>query len=102
VVEQHCPLGDHVRVVVGDADHAGAELDVLRALGRGGDEDLRRGDDLGPGRVVLTDPRLVPAESVEVFDQLEVALERECRVLAGGMERRHEDPEAEPMVGRER
>ena len=101
VVEQHRPLGDHVRVVVRDADHAGAELDVLGALGRGGDEDLGRGDDLGSGGVVLADPGLVPAEGVEVLDQLQVALERQRRVLAGGVERRHEDPEAEPMVVRE-
>ena len=82
VVEQDGPLGDPQRVVVADADHAGAELDVAGPLGGGGDEDLRRGDDLGAGRVVLADPRLVEAEPVEVLDQLEVALERQRRVLA--------------------
>ena len=97
VVELHRPLGDHVRVVVGDADDARAELDVLGPLGRGGDEDLRAGDDLGAGRVVLADPRLVPAEPVEVLDQLEVAFDGERRVLAGLVERRHEDAEAESV-----
>ena len=48
VVEQHGALGDHVGVVVRHAGDAGAELDVARALGRGGDEDLRAGDDLVP------------------------------------------------------
>ena len=97
VVELHGPLGDHVRVVVGDADDARAELDVLGPLGRGGDEDLRAGDDLRAGRVVLADPRLVPAEPVEVLDQLEVAFDGERRVLAGLVERRHEDAEAESV-----
>ena len=63
------PLGHPQRVVVGQRGHAGAELDVARALGGGGDEDLRRGDDLAAGRVVLADPRLVVAEAVEVLDR---------------------------------
>ena len=66
------------------------------ALRGGRDEDLRRGDDLAAGRVVLADPGLVVAEPVEVRDQLEVALERQGRVLAGRMERREEHPEAQP------
>ena len=40
VVEEDGPLGDHERVVVGDADHACAELDVAGPLGGDGDEDL--------------------------------------------------------------
>ena len=40
VVEQHHPVGEHQRVVVRERAHAGAELDVLRALGRDADEDL--------------------------------------------------------------
>ena len=100
MVEQDGPLGHPQRVVVADADHAGAELDVARSLGRGRDEDLGRGDDLGARRVVLADPGLVPPEAVEVLDQLEIALERQCRVLARRMERCHED--AEPQTVRHR
>jgi hypothetical protein len=33
-----------------------------------------------------------------MFDQLQIALERERRVLAGGVERSHEDAKAEPVV----
>jgi hypothetical protein len=88
VVEQHHPLGHPQRVVVGERDHAGAELDVARPLGGRGDEDLRRGDDLRAGRVVLADPGLVVAEPVQVGDQLEVALQRQRRVLARRMKRR--------------
>jgi hypothetical protein len=87
VVEQHHALGHPEGVVVGERGDAGAETDVARALRRSRDEDLRRGDDLAAGRVVLADPRLVVAEAVEVLDELEVALEREGRVLARGMER---------------
>ena len=67
VVELHGTFGDHVRVVVRERHHAGSELDVLRTFGGRGDEDLGRRDDLGAGRVVLTDPGLVPAESVEML-----------------------------------
>ena len=76
---------------------AGAELDVAGPLGRRGDEDLRRGDDLGAGGVVLADPGFVPAELVEVGDELEVALDGQRRVLPGSVERRHEDAEAQTV-----
>ena len=65
---------------------------LLRALGGRGDEHLGRGDDLVAGRVVLADPGLVEAEVVEVLDQLEVAVDREVRVLVDGVERGEEDP----------
>jgi len=42
--------------------------------------------------MVLADPGLVESELVEVFDQLQVALERERRALAHGMERGQERP----------
>ena len=99
VVEQHHAVGQHERVVVGQRRDAGAEADVLGALRRGGDEDLGRGDDLVPGGVVLAEPGLVEAERVEVLDQLQVALERQRRVLAHGMERGQEDPELQAAVG---
>ena len=96
VVEQDHPLGDPQRVVVGQRGHAGAELDVARALGGGGDEDLRGGDDLAAGRVVLADPGLVVAEAVEVLDERQVALEGQRRVLSRRVERRHEDAKPQP------
>ena len=51
--------------------------------------------DLEPGRMVLTDPRLVKAELVEPRHQLEVALEALGRVLLVRMERRQKDAVAE-------
>ena len=45
---------------------------------------------------MLADPRLVVAPGIEFFDQLEVALERQRRVLADGVEGRHEYPELHP------
>ena len=83
----------------GQRRDAGAEADVLGALRGGGDEDLGRGDDLVAGRVVLAEPGLVEAEVVEVLDQLEVALERQRRVLADRVERGQEDPELQSAVG---
>ena len=84
VVEQHEAVGEHQRVVVRQRVHAGAEPDVLRAFRRRRDEHLRRRDDLVAAGVVLADPRLVEAEPVEVLDQLQVAFERERRVLPVG------------------
>ena len=95
VVEHHDAVGEHERVVVGERVHARAELDVLRALGGGGDEHLGRGDQLGAGGVMLTDPRLVVAEAIEVVDQLEVTVQGEGRVDADLVDRRQEDPEAQ-------
>ena len=95
-------VGEHERVVVGQRADARAEADVLRALRRGRDEHLGTGDDLVAGRVVLADPRLVEAEAVEVHDQIEVALERERRVLADGMERCEEDAELVAAICRPR
>ena len=68
VVEQHHAVRHMQRVVVGEGRHAGAELDVLRAVRRDADEDLGRADDLPAGTVVLADPRLVEVEVVEPLD----------------------------------
>src|SRR5262245_52051618 len=78
-------------MVIGQRDYAGAELDAPGPLGGGGDDKLGRGDDLVAARVVLADPGLVIAELVEPLDELEVALQRQRRVLVVGMERRQED-----------
>ncbi len=68
--------------------------------GSGGrDEDLGRGDDLVAGRVVLAEPGFVEAELVEMLNELEVALERERRVLTYRVERGQEDPELQSAVG---
>ena len=98
VVELHHAAGDRERVVVGQRDDAGAEPDVARALGGGGDEHLGAGDDLEAGRVVLADPGLVVVEPVEMDQQLHVALERQQRVLVQGMEGREEDAGSEIPV----
>ena len=71
VVELHEALRDQERVVVRQAGHAGAEPDVLGALGRRGDDQLGRGDDLPAGGMVLADPGLVIAEPVELLDHLD-------------------------------
>jgi hypothetical protein len=64
---------------------------VARALRRAGDEHFRAIDDLEAGRMVLADPGLVVVQSVEVDEQIHVALEREQRVLIRRMERREKD-----------
>ena len=99
VVEQHHAVGQHERMVVGQRRHARTETDVAGALRGRRDEHLGRGDDLVAGGVVLAEPGLVEAELVQMLDQLEIALERQGRVLAHRMERGQEDPELEVAVG---
>ena len=91
--------GEDQRVVVGERGHPGAEAEVLGALGGGGDELDRVGDDLPAGGVVLADPRLLDAELVEVLHQREVAVEGEGGVLVRGVERGEEDPEPQGPLG---
>ncbi len=93
VVEQHPPVGHHQRMVVGQRHHAGAQPDVLGALGRSRDEHLRAGDQFVATGVVLAEPRLVEAEAVQRHDSFQVVFECHRGRLAGRMERRHEDAE---------
>ena len=95
VVELVDPVGQHERVVVGQGRDPGAQPDVLGALGRRGDEHLGAGDQLIGRRVVLADPGLVIAELVQPLDQLQVALDRQRRVLVDRVERRDEGAEAQ-------
>ena len=91
VVQLGHPVGHHEGVVIGEADHAGAQLDVLGAVGGHADEYLGRGDDLPAGAVVLSDPGLVKAQIVQPLHQFHVAFQRQGRVFAGAVERAHED-----------
>ena len=97
VVELEQVVSDHQRVVIGQRDDPGAELDVLGPLGQGGDEDHRVGDDLAGERVVLADPGFVVAEVVEVLDQLDIALKREGGMLANAVEGGEEEAEFHPL-----
>ena len=98
VVEVDHAVGYQEGVVVGQRDHARAELDALRALGRSGDKDLGRRDRLVAIAVMLTHPRLVVAELVQPLDQLDVAPDGERRVLRRVVQRPDEAAEAEWRV----
>ncbi len=99
VIELDDAVRRHQGVVIGQRDHAGAELDALGALGRGGDEEFGAGDDLEAGRMVLADPGLVIAEPIEHLDQLEVAMQGLGGVAIQRMERGHEDAVAHRKFG---
>ena len=71
------------------------------ALRRGRDEHLGRGDDLVAAGVVLADPRLVEAELVEVYEQVEITFKGERGVLTRRVERGHEESEAHRRIGPE-
>ena len=97
VVEQDEAVGDHERVVVWQADDAGAEADVAGAFGRRGHEHLGRGDGFPAGAVVLADPGLVVAEVVEPLEQLEVAFQSQGGILAEPVEGSQEDTKRQPL-----
>jgi hypothetical protein len=65
------------RVVVRQAHHTGAELDVSRALRCCRQQDLWRGDLLAAAPVVLADAHLFVGEVVEPRDQFLITLERQ-------------------------
>ena len=102
VVELGHARGQHEGVVVGQRDHAGAEPDVARPLGGGGDEHLGAGDDLEAAGMMLADPRLMVVQPVEVLDQLHVAFDGEGGVLVQRMEGRQENAGAQIAVGQGR
>jgi hypothetical protein len=80
-------------MVVGQANHPGAQFDVAGALGSGSNENLWGGDNLPAGAVVLSDPGLVKAEVVEPLDQLQVALYSQGGIFSDTVEGAHEDAE---------
>ena len=73
-----------------------------RTLRRRGDEDLGAGDDLEPAGMVLTDPHLVEAQRIQMFDQQQIAMKRLRRVLVHGVKRRMKDAELQIAVRHKR
>src|SRR5690242_9284788 len=51
--------------------------------------------------MVLTDPRLLIAQPIEPFDQLEVTADGERRVVVSGVERRQKDAAAQHEIAHE-
>ena len=86
LVELGDALGQHQRVVVGQAVDPGAQHDPLRA-GQGlGDEEVGAGDVLPLRGEVLADPRLPEAERLQGHDLRQVHLHRLRQVRARRME----------------
>ena len=98
LVQLRDAVRDHQRVVIGQRDDAGAELDPARTLRRRRDHDLRRGADLIATGMMLTVPIFFEAELVGPFGQLQIALEAQRRTFIQRMERRHKDADTEWTV----
>ena len=98
-VELHHALGDVVGMVIGQRDHAGAELDALGAFAGGRQEHFRRGDHFPARRMMLAAPELVIAERVDLLDEIEVAAELQQRILADRMMRGEKGSELEARHG---
>src|SRR6185312_6907616 len=94
-VELHHALGYIVGVMIGQRDHAGAELDALGPFAGGGQEHFRRGDHFPARGMVLAAPEFVEAERVDLFDEIEIATELQQRILADRMMRSEEGSELE-------
>ena len=91
VVQLDHTVGHHQRVVVWQADDAGAQLNAAGALCGGGDENLRGRDNLPAGAVVLTNPGLIEPQLVQPFNQLQIAFDGQGGVFANTVEWAEED-----------
>src|SRR5207237_3280308 len=98
-VELHHALRDIVGMVIGQRDHAGAELDALGAFAAGCQEHFRRGDHLPTRGMVLAAPEFVEAERVDLLDEIEVAAELQQRILADRVMRGEEGAEFQACHG---
>ena len=102
MVQQHHPVRYHVGMMVGEADHAGAEAEVAGALGGGGHENFRRGDSFPAGAVVFADPGFVKAQVVQPLQQFQIAFQGQGRVFAYSVERGHKNAEFHTLRGSHR
>src|SRR5215467_9945266 len=98
MVKEDNALGDPQRVVIRNADHPGAELDVTRALGCRRYHDFRRGGELGAGGVMLAEPCLIIAAAIQPLDEIEIALQCKRWVDAGLVEGREKNAEAQALA----
>ena len=67
-------------IVIRDADDAGAKFDVAGALRGDGDENFRRGTNLGSGRMMFAAPSFVIIAPIEPLNELEVLFQSQGRV----------------------
>ena len=95
VIELHHALCNIERMMVGQRDHAGPELDALGPLAGCRQEHFRRCDHFPAGGMVLAAPELVIAEPIELLDQIEITAELQHRVLADRVMRGEEGPKFE-------
>ncbi len=72
VVELHRTGRHNERMMKRQRCGAGSETDPLGAFSSGSNEEIAPGDDLVPGRIMLTDPRFGIAQLLRPDDQLEV------------------------------
>src|SRR5258705_1598625 len=86
-------------MVIGQRDHAGAELDAFGALAGGRQKHLRRGDHFPARGMMLAAPELIEAERVDLLDEIEVAAELQHRMLADRVMRGEEGSEFETCHG---
>ena len=93
VVELGGLAGDDGRVLVGEAEHAGAELDALGLGHQGGEEHERRLDRLRGQREMLAEPDLVETDRVGALDDLKIFLEQRVIAAPKILDRVHEHAE---------
>ena len=89
VIQQHHAVGNHVRMVVGEARDPGAQLNTPRALGSSGHKHFRGADGLPASAVVFADIGLIEAQHVQPLDDLQVAFQGQSRVFTRTVEGSH-------------
>ena len=98
VIELCCFGRDHHRIVVRQADHRGAEAQILGARREARHEHQRRGDRLGGGGKMLADPEFVEAELIGVERLLFVFGERVGERAGRRVHRHHEHSEPHSLI----
>ena len=91
MIQKGHALGDVEGVMIGQADHRGAQADSMGAHGGLGQGHLGHGHGFPAPRVMLADKEFIEVERVGVLDERDVALEGERGMLRGMMYRHHKE-----------
>jgi hypothetical protein len=85
VIQLYHALSDVERMVIGERDDAGGQLDARGPFARRGQEHFGRGDHFPAARMVLAAPEFVIPELIQVLHEVEIAAELQHRMLPDGM-----------------
>jgi hypothetical protein len=99
MVEEDGPVQRHQWVVETDLDNSGPETDVIGPFRGRSDEDVRSGHVFPTCAVVLSNPGLVVAETVELDNQVQISFQGFGWILGRMVEWLKEESESHVVNG---